>query len=184
MNLNRAMKREREVSEVGPGTEEENPESDDCEKTTGEVGRFGRRKVAEGRHLPGVLDWNREEDLLIYLRERGALDLMCRSDPHTANIHILQRMAARCALEEINEQLESSEDHSIRADEIISNQDKIIRDLEAKLYNMGVVITKDGVDSEGELWVAGTEERKEKRAVKLQRRKKDKIQLQATMASL
>jgi hypothetical protein len=67
MELNRVMKREREVSEVGPGTEEENPESDDYEKTTGEVGRFGRRKVVEGRHLPGVLDWNREEDLWIYL---------------------------------------------------------------------------------------------------------------------
>jgi hypothetical protein len=171
MELNRVMKRKGEVAEVGPGTEEENPESDDYEGTTGEVGRFGRRKVAEGRHLPGVLDWNREEDLLIYLRERGAQDLIYRSDLHTANVYILQRMAARCALEEMNEQLEFSEDHSIRADEIISNQDKIIGRLEAKLYNMGVVVTEEGVDSEGERWVAGIEERKEQKAVELQRRR-------------
>ena len=165
------MKREREVSRVGPGTDEENPEPIDRGKSTGEVGRLGRLRPVEGRHLPGVLDWDKEEDLGSYLRERGALDLMTRSDLRSPDIYILQRMAARCALEEMNEQLEFSEDRSTRADEIISHQDGIIRGLEAELYNRGVVITKDGKDSEGERWIAGTEERKEERARKLQRRR-------------
>ena len=103
--------------------------------------------------------------------ERGALDLMTRSDLRTANIYVLQRMAARCALEEMNEQLEFSEDHSLRADAIISHQERTIRSLEAKLHNLGVLVPEDGKDSDGERWVAGTEERKEERARKLQRRR-------------
>ena len=104
-------------------------------------------------------------------RERGALGLLTRSDLHTANIYILQRMAARCALEELNEQLEFSEDHSRRADAIISAQERTIRSLEAKLHNLGVLVPEDGKDSDGERWVAGTEERKEERARELQRRR-------------
>ena len=173
MELNRVIKREREVSSVGPGTDDENPEPIDRGKSTGEVGRLGRRKPVEGRHLPGVLDWDRKEDLGSYLRERGALDLMTRSDLRDPDIYVLQRMAARCALEEMNEQLEFSEDQATRADEIISHQEGIIRGLEAELYNRGVVITKDGKDSDGERWIAGTEGRKEERALKLRRRRED-----------
>ena len=109
---------------------------------------MGRLRPVEGRHLPGVLDWDREEDLGGYLRERGALGLLTRSDLHTANIYVLQRMAARCALEELNEQLEFSEDHSLRADAIISAQERTIRSLEAKLYNLGVLVSEDGKDSD------------------------------------
>ena len=134
---------------------------------TSEVGRLGRAEPREGRHLPGVLDWGRKEDLGSYLRERGTLDLMTRSDLRDPDIYILQRMASRCALEEMNEQLEFSEDRVTRADEIISHQEGIIRGLEAELHNRGVVITKDGQDSEGERWIAGTEERKAERARKL-----------------
>lgn len=65
------MKRVRKVSKVGPGTNDENPEPADRGKSTGEVGRLGRLKPVEGRYLPGVLDWGREEDLGSYLR-RGA----------------------------------------------------------------------------------------------------------------
>ena len=66
------MKRVREVSRVGPGTDDEDPEPVDWGKSTGEVGRLGRLRPVEGRHLPGVLDWDREEDLGSCLRERGA----------------------------------------------------------------------------------------------------------------
>jgi hypothetical protein len=76
-------------------------------------------------------------------------------------------------LEEMNEQLVFSEDRATRADEIISHQEGIIRGLEAELYNRGVVITKDGKDSDGERWIAGTEGRKEERALKLRRRRED-----------
>jgi hypothetical protein len=38
---------------------------------------------------------------------------------------------------------------------------------------VGVVITKDGKDSDGERWIAGTEGRKEERALKLRRRRAD-----------
>jgi hypothetical protein len=112
MELNRVMKREREVSSVGPGTDDENPEPIDRGKSTGEVGRLGRQKPVEDRHLPGVLDWDKEVDLGSYLRERGALDLMTRSNLRDPDIYVLQRMAARCALEEMNEQLKFSEDRS------------------------------------------------------------------------
>ena len=80
MESDRVKKREREVSMVGPGTDDENPEQDDRGKSMGEVGRWGRRRPEESRHLPGVLDWDREEDLGSCLRERGALDLMTRND--------------------------------------------------------------------------------------------------------
>lgn len=99
------------------------------------------------------------------------MGLMTRSDLRTANIYALQRMATRCALEEMNEQLEFSEDHSLRADAIISHQERATRSLEAKLHNLGVIVPEDGKDSDGGRWVAGTERRKEERARELQRKR-------------
>ena len=173
MESDRVKKREREASMVGPGTDDENPEGDDRGKSTGEVGRWGRRKPVKDRHLPGVLDWEKEEDLGSYLRERGALDLMIRSDLHDPDIYLLQRMAARCALEDMDEQLKFSEERAARAEEIISYQEGVIGGLEAELYNRGVVSTSDGKDSEGERWTAGIEGRREQRALQTQRRRQD-----------
>jgi hypothetical protein len=173
MEPDRGKKRERERSMVGPGTDEEDPEEDDRGKPTGAVGRWGRRKPEKVRHLPGVLDWEKEKDLGDYLRERGALDLMIRSDLRNPDIYLLQRMAARCALEDMDEQLKFSEERAARAEEIISYQEGVIGGLEAELYNRGVVSTSDGKDSEGERWTAGTEGRKEQRALQLQRRRAD-----------
>ena len=48
MELNRVMKRVREVSRVGPGTDDEGPEPVDRGKPTGEVGRLGRLRPVEG----------------------------------------------------------------------------------------------------------------------------------------
>jgi hypothetical protein len=173
MEPDRGKKRERERSMVGPGTDEEDPEEDDRGKPTGAVGRWGRRKPEKVRHLPGVLDWEKEKDLGDYLKERGALDLMIRSDLRNPDIYLLQRMAARCALEDMDEQLKFSEERAARAEEIISYQEGVIGGLEAELYNRGVVSTSDGKDSEGERWTAGTEGRREERALKLQRRRAD-----------
>jgi hypothetical protein len=173
MEPDRGKKRERERSMVGPGTDEEDPEEDDRGKFTGAVGRWGRRKPEKVRHLPGVLDWEKEKDLGDYLRERGALDLMIRSDLRNPDIYLLQRMAARCALEDMDEQLKFSEERAARAEEIISYQEGVIGGLEAELYNRGVVSTSDGKDSEGERWTAGTEGRQEQRALQTQRRRQD-----------
>jgi hypothetical protein len=173
MEPDRGKKRERERSMVGPGTDEEDPEEDDRGKPTGAVGRWGRRKPEKVRHLPGVLDWEKEKDLGDYLRERGALDLMIRSDLRNPDIYLLQRMAARCALEDMDEQLKFSEERAARAEEIISYQEGVIGGLEAELYNRGVVSTSDGKDSEGERWTAGTEGRKEQRTLQTQRRRQD-----------
>ena len=165
------MKRTRECSSVGLGTDDENPEPASWGEPTAEVGRLGRAEPREGRHLPGVLDWDKEKDLGDYLRERGALELMTRSDLRGGDIYILQRMAARCALEEMGEQLEFSEAYSLRAETIMAAQQKTIRSLEAKLYkyNLGVLVPEDEEkDSDEERWVTEIAEREKDRARALQ----------------
>ena len=86
----------------------------------------------------------------------------------------MQRMAARCALEEMGEQLEFSEACSLRAETIMATQQKMIRSLEAKLYNLGVLVPEvEKKDSDQERWVAGIAERKKERARAHQRRREN-----------
>ena len=66
---------------------------------------MGRKQAEPSRDVRTVLDWSSRPALVKYIAEREAGHLLPKGMTFNSRPEILQRMAARCALEELGDRL-------------------------------------------------------------------------------
>ena len=102
--------------------------------------RMGRKQAERPRDVRTVLDWSSRPALANYIAEQGAGRLLPRGMTFNSRPEILQRMAARCALEELGDRLECQRDHTRTQQSHIELLERKIRWLEARIYNTEEVV--------------------------------------------
>ena len=101
---------------------------------------MGRKQAEPSRDVRTVLDWTSRPALVGYIAEREAGDLLPRGVTFNSRPEILQRMAARCALEELGDRLECQRDHTRQQQNYIELLERKTRWLEAKVCNTEEVV--------------------------------------------
>jgi hypothetical protein len=102
--------------------------------------RMGRKQAEPSRDVRTVLDWSSRPALANYIAERGAGHLLPKGMTFNSRPEILQRMAARCALEELGDRLECQRDHTRTQQNYIELLERKTRWLEAKVCNTEEVV--------------------------------------------
>ena len=134
----------------------------------GGIGRVGRPPPRRHRDTETALDWTNRAELWSYMTERngdGALPTTIRDN---VKPEVLQRMATRCALEEMRERVEGKNDQIDRQNDIIEHYQKQVRQLQALIYNAQAAL----VDKEDMTW---TSERKEMAATSTEDTKRRRL---------
>jgi hypothetical protein len=102
--------------------------------------RMGRKQAEPSRGVRAVLDWSSRPALANYIAEREAGHLLPKGMTFNSRPEILQRMAARCALEELGDRLECQRDHTRMQQNYIELLERKTRWLEAKVCNTEEVV--------------------------------------------
>ena len=111
------------TSEEGVADKEKDPAN------MGGIGRLGRHHPRRHRDIETVLDWTNRAELWSYITERNGDGTLPTTIRDNVKPEVLQRMAARCALEEMRERVEGKNDQIDRQNDIIEHYQKQVRQL-------------------------------------------------------